>query len=147
MSLQAGHDYVFYPSGGMMSSKQPLKQVDACVVSTKNYVFFVPKKSVGFFVVLNTIKTHHYFDGVSVEDGVQKLIENANSVEELEKSFRALLEDDEKYVHPIAEKEMFKFKGFLGKHTLRMAIGRMNWSAVSVNGKGKSKEFRSYHGQ
>ena len=66
MSLQAGHDYVFYPSGGMMSSKQPMKQVDACVVSTKNYVFFVPKKSVGFFVVLNTIKSFQVFTEIYV---------------------------------------------------------------------------------
>lgn len=147
MSLEAGQDYVFYQSGGMMSSKQPMKQVDACVISTKNYVFFVPKKSVGFFVVLNTIKTHQYFDGVSVEQGVERLISNANTVDELEKSFTALLEDDEKYVHRIADQKSFKFKGFLGKHTVRMSTGGTNWTAVSVNGKGKSKEFRAYHGQ
>lgn len=147
MALTENQDYVYYESGLMMNSKQPMKNIDVCLVSTKDYVFYVPKKSVGMFVVLNTIKTHQYFDGVNIEEGVRNLIDKAETLEDLEKSMIALLEDDEKYVHEIADKKTFKFKGFLGKHTLRMSTGGANWSSVMANGKGKSKEFRAYHGQ
>jgi hypothetical protein len=139
-------DYVFYESGLMMNSKQPLKNVDVCLVSTKDYVFYVPKKSVGMFLILDTITTHQYFDGVSIPEGVQKIIANSGSTQELEQSMIALLEDDDKYVHKIADKKSFKFKGFLGKHTVRMAVSG-GWSSVMANGKGNGKEFRTYHGQ
>lgn len=147
MALTEKQDYVVYDSGLMMNSKQPMQNVDVCLVSTKNYVFYIPKKSVGMFVILNTIKTHQFFDGVSIVEGVRKLIDKAETVEELEKSLIALLEDDEKYVHKIADKKSFKFKGFLGKHTLRMSTGGTNWSSVMAQGKGNSKEFRAFHGQ
>ncbi|MDG1330807.1 MAG: hypothetical protein P8P74_00645 [Crocinitomicaceae bacterium] len=147
MALTETQDYVCYDSGMMMNSKQPMKNVDVCLVSTKDYVFYVPKKSVGMFVVLNTIKTHQYFEGVSIEQGVRNLIEKSESVEELHKSMIALLEDDDKYVHKIADKKSFKFKGFFGKHTVRMSTGGTNWSSVMANGKGNSKAFREFHGQ
>lgn len=140
-------DFLYYESGLMMNSKQPMKSVDTCCVATKDYIFFVPKKSVGMFVILNTITTHQYFDGVSITEGVRKLVDNASTVEELEKSMIALLENDEKYVHKIADKKSFKFRGFLGKHTLRMSTGGANWSSIMINGKGLSKEFRSFYGQ
>jgi hypothetical protein len=147
MALQEKTDYVFYESGLMLNSKQPMKNVDVCLVSTKNYVFYVPKKTVGLFFVLNTIKTHQYFDGVTIEQGVRKLIDNSETIEGLEKSMIALLEDDEKLVHKIDEKKSFKIRGFFGKHTLRMSTGGTNWSSVTINGKGNGKEFRTFHGQ
>jgi hypothetical protein len=147
MALTEKEDYVVYDSGLMMNSKQPMKQVDVCLVSTKDYVFYVPKKTVGMFVVLNTIKTHQLFEGKSIEQGVKDLIASAESVDALEKSMIALLEDDDKYVHKIADKKSFKFKGFLGKHTVRMSTGGANWSSVMAKGKGLSKEFRTFHGQ
>lgn len=147
MALTEKQDYVVYDSGMMMNSKQPMQNVDVCLVSTKDYVFYVPKKSVGMFLILNTIKTHQLFDGVSIEEGVKKLIDKAESAQDLEKSMIALLEDDEKYVHKVADKKSFKFRGFLGKHTLRMSTGGTNWSSIMAKGKGASKEFRSFHGQ
>ena len=99
------------------------------------------------FVLLNTIKTHQYFEGVSIEEGVRNLISKAESVEGLEKSMIALLEDDEKYVHKISDKKSFKFKGFLGNHTLRMSTGGTNWSSVLAKKKANSKLFRTFHGQ
>lgn len=147
MALQEKVDYVYYESGLMLNSKQPMKNVDVCLVSTKNYVFYVPKKTVGLFFVLNTIKTHQLFDGVSIEEGVRRIIDKAETVEALESSMTALLEDDEKLVHKIDEKKAFKFRGFLGKHTLRMSTGGTNWSSVMANGKGNSKEFRVFQGQ
>ena len=147
MALTENQDYVVYDSGLMMNSKQPMQNVDVCLVSTKDYVFYIPKKSVGMFVVLNTIKTHQFFEGLTIEQGVRNLISKSESVADLEKSLTALLEDDEKYVHKIADKKSFKFRGFLGKHTLRMSTGGTNWSSVMANGKGLSKAFRTFHGQ
>ena len=147
MALQENIDYVFYEKGTMMNYKQPMKNVTVVVVSTKNYVFYVPLKTVGTFGFFNTIKTHQYFDGVSIPEGVQKIIANAESVDALEKSMIALLEDDDKYVHKIADKNSFKFKGFLGRHTLRMATSKTKWSSIYANGKKQSKAFRTFHGQ
>jgi hypothetical protein len=146
MSL-TNDDYCYYPSGLMMNSKQPMKNVDVVVLGTKNYIFFIPKKTVGLFFVLNTIKTHRLFEGVDIETGVKNIIENSNNVEELESSMIALLEEDDKYVHPISEKKSFKFRGFLGKHTLRMSTGGTNWFSIMPNGKGNSKLFRTFYGQ
>lgn len=147
MPLKEKLDYVYYESGLMLNSKQPMKNIDVCLVSTTDYIFYVPKKTVGTFVVLNTIKTHQFFDGVSVEQGVRNIVDHAESIEHLERSMIALLEDDEKYVHKIEDKKSFKFKGFLGKHTLRMSTGGTNWSSIMAKGKGNSKEFREFHGQ
>ncbi|MES2587818.1 MAG: hypothetical protein V4622_02490 [Bacteroidota bacterium] len=140
-------DYVMYDAGMVMNSKQPMKQVDVCVVGTKNYVFYVPKKTVGLYYLFNSIKTHQFFDGVSIEDGIKKLIAQSETAEDLEKSMIALVEDDEKCVHEIKLQKSFKFRGFLGKHTLRMSTGGLNWSSVSPMGKGKSKAMRTFYGQ
>jgi hypothetical protein len=141
-------DYVFYEDSGVMNSKQPMKISNATVVGTKNYVFFIPTKTIGLFLVLDTIKNHSYFQGISIPEGVKQLIANSNSVNDLEESLKALLQEDEKYVHFIPEWPSFKFKGFLGKHTLRLGKGGTGaWSSVTVNGKGNSKQFRTYYGQ
>jgi len=140
-------DYVYYDSGLMINSKQPMKQTDVCLVSTKDFVFYIPKKSTGNFVVITTTKTHNYFDGQSIEAGVKKLIADSETPQQLENSLIALLEDDDKYVHKIADKKEFKFRGFLGRHTLRMSTGGMNHSSIYAKGKGNSKAFRAFHGQ
>lgn len=147
MPLIEKQDYVFYESGTMMNSMHPLVHLYVCIVSTKNYVFYIPKKSIGTFVIFTTIKEHDYFNGVSIEKGVKRILEVSKTVEDLEKLLIYFLEEDDKYVHRIADKKSFKFRGVLGKHTLKMSTGRANWSSILANGKGNSKEFREFHGQ
>jgi hypothetical protein len=67
----------------MMTSRSPLKKVDVCLVGTRNYLFAVPMKTVGMYVMLTTFKTHQFFQDVSIPEGVQRVIQNAQSVEEL----------------------------------------------------------------
>lgn len=145
--MEKNKDYAYYDLGLMMTSKSPMSRFDVCLVSTKDYVFFVPVKSVGFFVILNTIKTHKLFEGVSVQEGVQKLIAQQESVESLEKAMCALLEDNDKYIYHIPELKSFKFRGFFGKHTVRMSRGGANWATVMPYKKADSKEFRAFHNQ
>jgi hypothetical protein len=141
-------DYVFYEQSLVMMSKQPLSRSNATVVGTKNYIFLVPTKTIGMFLVLDTIKTHSFFQGVSIPQGVQKLIESSETVNDLEESLKALLQNDDKYVYHLPEWPSFKFKGFLGKHTLRISKGGLGANtSVMVEGKGLSKEFRAYYGQ
>lgn len=142
-----GQDYYFADDGTMITIKSPMKHAMVCIVGTKNYVFTIPYKSVGTFVVVNTFKTHQYFDGVSIQDGVQKLIAESESPQALEESLIVLLEEDEKYVYKIDEMKSFKFKGFLGRHTVRMARSKMHWATVSPKKKAMSKEFRAFYGQ
>lgn len=146
--LEQNKDYVFYEDSGVMNSKQPMTILNATVVGTKNYVFFIPTKTTGLFLILDTIKNHSYFQGISIPEGVKKLIDHSNTIADLEESLKALLQEDEKYVHFIPEWPSFKFKGFLGNHTLRLGKGGTGaWSSVTVKGKGKSKEFRIFYGQ
>lgn len=147
MTLTENQDYAIYDSGLLMNSKQPMQRIDVCTLSTKNYVFLIPKKTTGMFLLFDTIKTHQLFEGVTIEQGVRKLIAKAENVTDLEKSMIALLQDDEKHVHQIASKSKFKFSGFLGKHTLMMRTSMTNYSSILVNGKGESKRFRLFHGQ
>lgn len=141
-------DYVFYEQSFVMMSKQPMSRSNATVVGTKNYVFLIPTKTIGMFLVLDTIKTHSFFQGVTIPQGVQKIIESAETVNDLEESLKALLQDDEKYVYHLPEWPSFKFKGFLGKHTLRISKGGLGaTSSIMVEGKGLSKQFREYYGQ
>ncbi len=142
-----GQDYLFYEKGTMMTSKSPLKSYTVCTVATKNYVFLIPIESMGTFLIVNTFSKHQFFDGVSVPEGVKNLINNSNSAEELENSLKALLDEDDKYVYQISELSSFKFKGILGKHTLRMSRSKMHWASISPTGKGLSKEMRTYYGQ
>jgi hypothetical protein len=46
-----------------------------------------------------------------------------------------------------SKKIHWKFRGFLGRHTLRMSTGGMNHSSIYAKGKGNSKAFRASHGQ
>lgn len=147
MAILSNLNAVFYENATAMNAKQPMQTATVCVVATKDYIFMVPQKTLGFFLVLNTITNHRLFEGVSIIEGVKKLIANSEDTNMLEQSFCELLDNDERYVHRLTDKTSFKFRGFLGKHTLRMAIGLTNWSSVSPNGKGNSKEFRQFYGQ
>lgn len=140
-------DYLVYYGSTLINSSAPLKNCDACIVCTKNYVFCIPKQTIGVYAILVTFKTHNLFEGVSIEEGVKKLVESSGSVEELEKSFIALLEDDAKYVHKLSDMKSFKFRGVFGKHTVRMSTGGLNWTSVSPKGKGTSGEMRKFYGQ
>lgn len=129
-----------------MSSKAMMQTIEASIVSTKNYVFIVPQKTTGMFIIVDTIKRHNLFAGVSIPDGVQKIIASCKTVEELESSMRNLLEDKELYVYNISALTSFKFRGFLGKQTVRLATG-LSWTSISPANKAESKAFRAFHGQ
>lgn len=146
MELIPNQTYFHCDSSLVMTSRAMMQTINACIVSTKNYVFVIPQKTIGFFVVVNTIKTHHLFSGVSVEQGVKNLVAQCKTVEELENTFLNLLEGQDIYIYKISELTSFKFKGFLGKHTVRMGKG-WGWTSVTVNPKAASKAFRTFHGQ
>lgn len=146
--LQQDQDYVVYDETFVATSKQPMKHSYATLVATKNKLFLVPTKTIGLFLILDTIKTHSFFQGVPISEGVRKIIASANTIEELEDSFSALLQDDPKYVYVLEEWPIFKFQSFLGKHTLRLAKGGFpaSWTAIGVKGRALSKQFRTFYG-
>ena len=140
-------DYYYSDKAMMMTIKAPMKSVDACVLGTKNYIFTVPVKSMGVYGLVTTFKNHQYFQDMSVDEGLRKLISEAESVEALEDSLCALLEDDDKYVYKLDEMNSFKFRGIFGRHTLRMARSKMHWASISFKKSPPSKEFRQFYGQ
>ncbi len=144
--LKENQDYFFAESSLTMNAKQPLNRAYASIVSTKDHVYIIPTKTIGMFMVLNTITTHRLFQNTTIPEGLRNLIAESGSVSELEQTLSELLQNDEKLVHKVSDQKSFKFRGFLGKHTLRMAKG-MGWTSVMAEGKGKSKEFRVFHGQ
>ncbi len=143
--MEHNKDYVFYDNAFMTTMKAPMKQFQVSIVGTKDYIFLVPNKSVGFFVILNTIKNHQYFDGVSVQEGLKKLIDESTDVVSLENSLKALLEDDGKYIYELSALKAFKFGGFLGRQTLRMDVSKLHKTNVSPKKKKDSKEFRAFY--
>lgn len=144
--MEHGKDYVFYDNAFMTTMRAPMKQFQVSIVGTKDYMFLVPNKSIGFFVILNTIKNHQYFDGVSVQEGLKKLINEAEDIKSLEESLIALLDDDKKYFYKLDELKAFKFGGFLGRQTLRMDVSKTHKTNVSPKKKKDSKEFRAFYG-
>lgn len=144
---QESTDLFFCEAAMMMTSKAPLQRLDVCIVATKNYVFAVPMKSVGMYFVLTTIKTHNLFQDVNIPEGVKRLITNSSSVEDLENSIKNLLENNDLYIYPVAGNSSFKFRGFLGKHTLRIGIDKMRWTSFSPTKGAASKLFRKFYGQ
>lgn len=148
MTLSNDSNQVFYtPNAMMITSQAPMQRVDVCLVGTPSYIFALPKKSVGFYVVMNTIKTHQLFLGSSMEEGVKELIERAADVQDLENSLSNLLEHDDKYVYRVHGNLSFKFRGFLGRHTLRIGINKMRWSSFGATPSSESKRFRTFYGQ
>lgn len=144
--MQQGIDYLFYKDIKMMSSESPLKQVDGVFIGTKNYVFIIPKKSVGFYYLVTTFKTHQYFTDNTVEDGCAKLLAEAESVESLESTFIELLEGEPKNVHKISEKVWFKLNKFFSTFNFRFGKSKMNWSACVIKGKDKGNELKAFYG-
>lgn len=146
MELIPNQNYFYCDQALVMTSKAMMQTINACIVSTKDYVFIVPQKTVGLFVVINTIKTHQLFSGTSVAQGTENLVKSCRNVEELENAMKNLLEEKEIYVYKVSELTSFKFRGFLGKHTVRMAKGA-SWTSISPSPKAASKAFRTFHGQ
>lgn len=131
----------------MMSSESPLKQYDGVFIGTKNYVFIIPKKSVGFYYFVTTFKSHAYFKDYSVEEGCSKLISEINTVEELENTFVELLENDSKYVHLLSEKAWVKLNKFFSTFNFRFGKSKMNWSATVIKGKDKGNELKAFYSE
>ncbi len=138
-------DYVFYDNAFMTTMKAPMKQFQVSIIGTKDYIFLVPNKSMGFFVIVSTMKNHQYFDGATVQEGLKRLIDEAESIEGLENSLKALLEDDTKYIYDLNSLKRFKFGGFLGRQTLRMDVSKLHKTNVSPKKKKDSKEFRAFY--
>lgn len=127
-----------------MHSKMPMKQIYCCVVCTKDYYFVVPTKSVGMFVLFNTIKNHAFFDGMTIPQGLRKLIDEAENVAEVENRMKELLENDEKYIFKLSDATKLKISGFLGKKTLQFRLGK-SWSSFSPKSKANGKLLKEFY--
>jgi hypothetical protein len=143
--MQQGTEILFFNDIKMMSSESPLKQYDGVFIGTKNYVFIIPKKTVGFYYLVTTFKSHAYFIDHSVEEGCAKLIAEAESVEALENMFIALLEDDSKYVHKLSDKLWVKLNKFFSTFNFRFGKTKMNWSACIIKGKEKGNALKAFY--
>lgn len=137
----------FCDNAFMMTSKAPMQRLDVCVVATPNFIFTIPMKAVGMYLLVSTIKTHQFFQDATIPEGTKRLIENASNTEELEQSMTALLEENKMYIYPVAGNSSFKFRGFLGKHTLRIGIDKLRWTSIMPNKSAESKRFRAFYGQ
>lgn len=138
-------DYFYCSTGIMFSSQSGFKRIDCCLLATPSKIFVIPTKSVGTYVLFNTIKTHQYFQGKDIDEGLREVINGCDSIEQLEKSISALLNHDEKYITPVQGNSSFRFSGFFGKQTLRIGITKMKWISFSCYKKADSVQFRKYY--
>ncbi|MBD3636670.1 MAG: hypothetical protein HUJ25_04955 [Crocinitomicaceae bacterium] len=127
-----------------MNSHMPMKQVHSCVVCTKNFYFVVPTKTVGMFVLFDTIKNHAFFEGLSIQDGLKKLISETSSVDELESKLKELLENNDKYIFDLSEAKSTKIKGFLGKKTFMYRRSK-SWASFSPKTKAAGKLLADFY--
>ncbi len=144
--VQKNTDYVLCEKASFISSKAPTSIASGICVGTKNYAFFVPTQTVGFFPLLQTFKNHRFFEGVSVEDGTKGMINNCGSVDELEQSFIELLENNPKYVHQISSYSKFVISGLFIKNNMRLIRSRFDHNACVLKPKEVAKEFRDFYG-
>lgn len=127
-----------------MNSKMPMKQIYSCIVCTKDYFFVVPTKTIGMFVIFDTIKNHAFFEGLSIPDGLKKMMSEIQSVTELEDKLKELLNNDEKYIYQLSEAKSLNIKSFLGKKTFMYRMPR-SWSSFSPKKKAAGKELVAFY--
>jgi hypothetical protein len=127
-----------------MNSKMPMKQIYSCIVCTKNYFFVVPTKTIGMFVIFNTIKENALFENLSIQEGLKNLIEDADNVEAIESKLITLLEDDENYIFNLSEAKSTKIKSFLGKKTY-MYRKPKSWSSFSPKSSKVGKSLVAFY--
>ena len=144
--LQPNIDYVICTDAAFVDSKSPQKMGKGVCVSTKNYFFYLPLQTVGTYPLLQTFKNHQYFQGVSVLEGIQKLVDSAQSVEDLEDSLMAVLEENPRNVHHIPSYKTFNVGGLFAKNLFRVSQHRFNYYACLVKPKATAAEFRTFHG-
>lgn len=137
-------DYLLIEDALSMNSKMPLKQIYSCVVCTKDYFFVVPTKSIGTFVIFDTIKNHDFFNGLSIPEGLKRMANDAGDVGELEDKLKDLLENNENYIYDLNEAKSRKIKGFLGKKTLTYRKG-MGWASFSPKTKADGKALAAFY--
>lgn len=127
-----------------MNSKMPMKQIHSCVLCTKTHFFIVPTKTIGMFVIFDTIKNHSFFDGLTIQEGIKKMIDEAENLEELTAKMSELLNGDEKYIYNIEEAKSAKIKSFLGKKTYMYRQPR-SWASFSPKSKAEGKALVEYY--
>ncbi len=127
-----------------MNSKMPMKQIYSSIVCTRNYFFVIPTKSVGTFVIFNTVKDHSFFDGLSIPEGLSRMISETEEVVVLEDKLKELLENNESYIFDFSEAKKWNIKGFLGKKTLTFRKG-MGWASFSPKSKAEGKLLAAFY--
>jgi hypothetical protein len=127
-----------------MNSKMPLKQIYSCVLCTKDYFFVIPTKSVGMFVIFETVKNHSHFEGLTIYEGLKKLQNDAKDVADLEAKTKDLLENDEKYIFELSQATKLKISGFLGKKTLMYRKGK-SWGSFNPKSKAEGKKMAEFY--
>lgn len=144
MIMENGTDCLLIEESMTMHSKMPMKQIYSCVVCTKDKFFIIPTKSVGMFVLFNTIKNHAFFEGMTIPQGLKKLIAESESSTELENKLSELLENNEKYIYTLSDAKSIKIKGFLGKKTLTFRESG-SWASFSPKKKDAGKELVAFY--
>ncbi len=139
-------DYLFFEKVFMATSKTPLKQYDAVAITTRNYVFVIPKRSTGIYLVATTITTHSFFINDTIENGCARLISAAKSVMDLEQTLISLLENDPKYVHNLHDGLTIKINKWFNTFNFRLLRSRLEWTAIVIKGKENGKFLRDFYG-
>jgi hypothetical protein len=143
--LNKNTDFAICENATFMNAKAPTSITKGVCVGTRNYIFYIPTQTVGFFPMLQTFRNHRVFEGVSVLEGIMNLINHAESVQQLEESLIELLENNVKYVHEIASFNTFVISGLFVKNNLRLIRSRFDFYACVLKPKTAAKEFRDFY--
>lgn len=127
-----------------MTWRAPFKQVWCSVVCTKLGFYIVPKKTVGMYVLFDVIRTHPLFEDGSIVDGLNKLISDSDSVQQLDESLKDLLGNDEIYIYSYSDAKSVRIKGLFGKKTLMWRQPK-NWASFNPKSSAEGKKLKEFY--
>ena len=146
MAMTAGTDYLYIPKIQLSQMSATATMINGMAVCTPRYVFVVPESAAGSVLVANIGTT--YFPGQDLRAGVETLLEEPGSVEEVETSLLELLAGDKKTDFTFELGALSKFKihsWWFNMVTLKRKDRAVN--RLVIKGKPHKSAFKSFYAE
>jgi hypothetical protein len=147
--LKNGDNYLFFPKGSYTGGKVTgVTNSTVSVVCTRRFIFIAPKMEMTSVIVASRVRTYSFGEGVSMEQGIQKMLEDPQmTVEQLETDLQDFLgADNHDRVIEVAQLKHFRV------HMLWIASqARMSHKAggatkvLSFGGPANMKKFKAFY--
>ena len=143
--LQREVNCIFFPKGNYTGGKVTgVTNAEVSVVGTKNFIFIVPKREVSSILIATKIKSFSFGHGVSVEQGLENLLNNPQmTVEQLEGDLKDFL-GAENHDRVIEVAQLKSFKVHLMWILSQARMSHKEGRAVKVLSLGKPSNMKKF---